>query len=355
MAGGEFNINSPRQLSEILFERLRLKPGKKTKTGYSTDEGVLTQLALQHELPAEILNYRQLTKLKSTYVDALPKLVNPSTGRLHTTFNQVVAATGRLSSSDPNLQNIPVRGEWGMRIRDAFIAPEGWKLVSADYNQIELRILAHLSQDRQLIQTFREGEDIHRKTAVQVFGVAPEGVTREMRRAAKSINFGILYGMGAFSLASDLGISLADAKGYIANYFALYEGVKRYIDQTVAEVKNKGYVTTLMNRRRWIPELKSSNPAVRSLGERLAVNTPVQGSAADLIKLAMVSIGGRLASLENKIKMVLQIHDELLFEVADPGLDEAVSMIRREMEGVMTLAVPLTVDLGIGKNWREAH
>lgn len=355
LAGENFNINSPKQLSEILFERLKLKPGKKTKTGFSTDEGVLSQLALQHELPAKILNYRQLMKLKSTYVDALPRLVRPATGRLHTTFNQVVTATGRLSSSDPNLQNIPVRGEWGMRVREAFISDEGWKMVSADYNQIELRILAHLSQDPQLILSFREGEDIHRRTAAQIFQVAPERVTREMRRAGKTINFGIIYGMGPYSLASDLGISLAEAKKYIENYFAFYQGVKGYIDQTVEEVRKKGYVTTLLNRRRLIPELNSPVASIRSFGERLAINTPIQGSAADLIKLAMVSIGTKIRESGNKIKMVLQIHDELLFEAAEKDLEGSKRLIQREMEGIIHLTVPITVDVGVGKNWREAH
>ncbi len=355
LAGESFNINSPKQLAEILFERLKLKPGKKTKTGFSTDEGVLSQLALQHELPAEILNYRQLTKLKSTYVDALPRLVRPATGRLHTTFNQVVTATGRLSSSDPNLQNIPVRGEWGMRVREAFIADERWKMISADYNQIELRILAHLSQDRQLIQSFREGEDIHRRTAAQIFQVAPDRVTREMRRAGKTINFGIIYGMGPFSLASDLGITLAEAKKYIENYFACYQGVKSYIDRTVAEVREKGYVTTLLNRRRLIPELNSPVASVRSFGERLAINTPIQGSAADLIKLAMVSIGNKIRGSRNKIKMVLQIHDELLFEAAESELEASKRLIQKEMEEIIKLTVPITVDIGVGKNWREAH
>ncbi|MBI1823843.1 MAG: DNA polymerase I, partial [Nitrospirae bacterium] len=355
LSGERFNINSPKQLAEILFERLNLKPGKKTKTGYSTDEKVLTQLALQNELPGEILNYRQLTKLKSTYVDVLPKLVKPSTGRLHTTFDQVTAATGRLSSNNPNLQNIPIRGEWGLRVRDAFIADPGWMMVSADYNQIELRILAHLSQDRQLSQSFKEGEDIHRRTASQIFQVAPDAVTREMRRAAKTINFGILYGMGAFSLASDLGITVAEAKKYIENYFKAYHGVRNYIDQTIAVVKEKGYVTTLLNRRRSIPELNSPVASVRSFGERLAINTPIQGSAADLIKLAMVSIGKKIRGSQGKIKMVLQIHDELLFEAAENDLDEIKGFIRKEMEEIIKLSVPITVDIGVGHNWREAH
>ncbi|MBI3605002.1 MAG: DNA polymerase I [Nitrospirae bacterium] len=355
LAGERFNINSPKQLSEILFERLKLKPVKKTKTGYSTDEGVLTRLALQHELPAEIVNYRQLAKLKSTYVDALPRLVNLKSGRLHTSLNQTVTVTGRLSSSDPNLQNIPARGEWGKRIREAFIADKGWLLLSADYSQIELRILAHMSQDRNLIQSFQEGGDIHRKTAAQIFKISPDRVSKEMRQAAKSINFGIIYGMGAFSLADDLGISQREAKQYIENYFSCYRGVRDFIDKTIAEAKTNGFVTTLLNRRRVIPELQSSNPAIRSFGERTAINTPIQGSAADLIKMAMVSIAKKIAGKEEEIKMILQIHDELLFEVSEPAMEESKKMIKHEMEQVVRLSVPITVDIGTGKNWSEAH
>jgi DNA polymerase-1 len=355
LADARFNINSPKQLSEILFDRLKLKPVKKTKTGYSTDEGVLTRLALQHELPAEIVNYRQLTKLKSTYVDALPRLVNPESGRLHTSLNQTVTVTGRLSSSDPNLQNIPARGEWGKRIREAFIADKGWLILSADYSQIELRILAHMSQDQNLIQSFQEGGDIHRQTASQIFKISPDRVSKEMRQAAKSINFGIIYGMGAFSLADDLGISQREGKQYIENYFSCYRGVRDFIDKTIAEAKINGFVTTLLNRRREIPELKSPHPAIRSFGERTAVNTPIQGSAADLIKMAMVSIAKRIAGKEKEIKMILQIHDELLFEVSEPAMPESKKMIKHEMEQVVRLSVPITVDIGTGKNWSEAH
>ncbi|MHB8481338.1 MAG: DNA polymerase I [Nitrospiria bacterium] len=355
LAGGEFNINSPKQLAEILFDRLKLTPLRKTKTGYSTDEGVLTQLALQHELPAEIVNYRQLTKLKSTYVDVLPGMVNPDTGRLHTSFNQTVAATGRLSSSDPNLQNIPVRGEWGTRIRRAFIAEKGWKVLSADYNQIELRILAHMSNDPRLIQSFIEGEDVHRRTAAQIFKVSPDQITKEMRRAAKTVNFGIIYGMGAFSLAADLGITQREAKKYIESYFSYYEGVKVFIEKTISGAKTSGFVNTLFNRRRLIPELNSSNAAVRSFGERLAVNTPIQGSAADIIKMAMVSIERKIKKEEKQIRMILQIHDELLFEIPDHQMVESKTFVQNEMEQVTRLSVPITVDIGIGNNWSEAH
>ena len=355
LAGKEFNINSPRQLSEILFDHLKLKPVKKTKTGFSTDEEVLTRLAIQHELPAELLNYRQLAKLKSTYVDVLPRMADKETGRLHTSFNQTVAATGRLSSSDPNLQNIPIRGEWGKRIRQAFIAAPGYFLLSADYNQIELRILAHLSEDRELIEAFRRGEDIHRNTAARIFRVSPETVTSDMRRTAKTINFGIVYGMGPYRLSSDLGIPQKEAKKYIEEYFDSYQGVKLFMEKTVSEAKALGYVTTIFNRRREIPELQSPDASVRSFGERTAINTPVQGSAADVIKKAMISISLRIREEKRNIRMILQIHDELLFEIAEPELEASREIIRTGMEEVVRLSVPLTVDIGTGRNWNEAH
>lgn len=355
LAGKEFNINSPRQLSEILFDHLKLKPVKKTKTGFSTDEEVLTRLAIQNELPAELLNYRQLSKLKSTYVDVLPRMADKETGRLHTSFNQTVAATGRLSSSDPNLQNIPIRGEWGKRIRQAFIAAPGYSLLSADYNQIELRILAHLSEDRELIEAFRRGEDIHRNTAARIFRVSPETVTSDMRRTAKTINFGIVYGMGPYRLSSDLGIPQKEAKKYIEEYFNSYQGVKIFMEKTVSEAKALGYVTTIFNRRREIPELQSPDASVRSFGERTAINTPVQGSAADVIKKAMISISRRVREEKRNIRMILQIHDELLFEIAEPELETSREVIRMGMEEVVSLSVPLTVDIGTGRNWNEAH
>jgi len=355
LAKGEFNINSPKQLAEILFERLELKPIKKTKTGYSTNEEVLKQLAAEHPLPAEILNSRQLTKLKSTYIDALPKLVNPKTGRVHTQLNQTVAATGRLSSKNPNLQNIPIRGDLGRRIREAFIAAPGNVLLSADYNQVELRILAHLSDDPKLIESFRTGEDIHSRTAIEIFGLGNDDITAEMRRAAKAVNFGILYGMSAFGLSNNIGVSLQESKRYIELYFEHYQGVKDYIDRSLKEATEKGYVTTLFDRRRQIPELASSNSFTRGIGERLAINTPVQGSAADIIKLAMISIWQWMQANKCKSKMTLQIHDELLFEVPEDEVDLMKKEVVKRMENVIALKVPITVDVGVGLNWSEAH
>lgn len=355
LAGMEFNINSPKQLAEVLFDKLGLKPIKKTKTGYSTNEEVLQQLALQHQLPAEILNYRQLTKLKSTYVDALPRLVNPETHRLHTSLNQTVTATGRLSSSEPNLQNIPIKDELGRRIRRAFIAEKGYRLLSADYNQVELRILAHLSQDGNLLSAFQRGEDIHTTTAVQIFGLAPDLITQEMRRTAKTVNFGIIYGISPFGLSGTLGITQSEAKRYIDRYLDLYNGVRRFMEKTIAEAKERGYVTTIGSRRRPIPELAGTNPAVRGIGERAAINTPIQGSAADLIKLAMIRIARRIKTESRRSRMLLQIHDELIFEVPEDEIEEITRLAREEMEGAMPLSVPLKVDIGIGANWSEAH
>jgi DNA polymerase-1 len=355
LAGGRFNIQSPKQLAEVLFQRLQLKPIKRTKTGYSTDMDVLQQLARSHELPAEVLNYRSLSKLKSTYVDVLPELVDPRTGRIHTSFNQTVAATGRLSSSEPNLQNIPVRTEVGRRIRRAFIAEEGRTLLSADYSQIELRILAHLSEDQTLIAGFSAGDDVHRRTASEVFGVAPQDVTPEMRRRAKAINFGIIYGMSPFGLAADLGISQEEAALYISRYFQIHQGVKAFVDRTILEAMERGFVRTLWGRRRAIPELQSSVPAVRQLGERLAVNSPIQGSAADLIKLAMIRISRRLKAEGLRTRMLLQIHDELLFEVPDSELHAARALVTQEMEGAASLRVALKVEIGVGASWAEAH
>ena len=355
LAGGPFNLNSPKQLAEILFNKLGLKPIKKTKTGYSTNEEVLQQLALDHELPSEILSYRQLTKLKSTYVDALPALVNPSTGRLHTSLNQCVTATGRLSSSNPNLQNIPVKGEIGQRIRGAFIAADGFRLLSADYSQIELRILAHLSQDKNLLLAFQQDEDVHTTTATQIFGLRPEQITSEMRRTAKTVNFGIVYGISAYGLSSTLKIPQAEAKGYIERYLDHYSGVRRFMEDTIAAAHEKGYVTTLFSRRRAIPELASTTPAVRGLGERAAINTPIQGSAADLIKIAMIRIVHRLKKEEHRSRILLQVHDELIFEVPDDEIADMKWLVRGEMEGVTPLSVPLKVDIGVGNNWSEAH
>ncbi len=294
LAGESFNINSPQQLGKILFEKLKLPGGKRTKTGYSTDVEVLNELSRDFPLPAKVLEYRSLSKLKSTYVDALPQLVNPKTGRVHTSFNQTVTATGRLSSSDPNLQNIPIRSPEGRRIREAFIPEEGRSILSADYSQIELRILAHLSCDTFLIETFQQGEDIHAATAAEIFHVPPEQVTPEMRRLAKVINFGIIYGMSAFGLAKELGIPPSVAQAYIANYFQKYHEVRDYIDKSLEQARERGYVTTLMNRRRYLPDIKSPNRSVRQFAERIAINAPIQGTAADLIKVAMINIHRRL-------------------------------------------------------------
>lgn len=354
ISGEEFNINSPKQLAGILFEKLGLKPIRKTKTGYSTDEAVLTALALQHELPAEILNYRQIAKLKSTYVDALLGLIHPATGRVHTSFSQAVTATGRLSSSKPNLQNIPIRTDMGQRIREAFTTEEGCLFLSSDYSQIELRILAHMSGDELLTSAFQQGEDIHTRTAAEIFGLSPAEVTPEMRRRAKAVNFGIVYGMSPFGLASDIGISQQEAKEYIDNYFARHKGVREFIEKTLAQAKEDGYVTTLLQRRRYLPELASGDNGIRQFGERIAINTPIQGSAADIIKLAMIRIHRRLQTEGLRGRMILQVHDELLFEVPAEELETTRDLVIAEMEGVIPLSVPLKVDTGTGKTWREA-
>ncbi len=355
IAGERFNINSPKQLQEILFDKLRLRTIKRTKTGYSTDVDVLEELALEHELPKEILEHRTLSKLKNTYVDALPRLVNPETERLHTSFNQTVTATGRLSSSEPNLQNIPVRGKWGSRIREAFIAEDGNLLLSADYSQIELRILAHLSNDKGLIKIFKEDGDIHSMTAAELFGVSRETVNAEMRRMAKTVNFGIIYGISPYGLSKELGISIDEAKQYIDTYFTKHKGVKGYIDEQIEYALKNGYVCTMFNRKRAIPELKSTNKNTKQLGERLAINTPIQGSAADIIKIAMINIYSRLRQEKLKTKMLLQVHDELLFEVPLGEVDRVKKLVQDEMEGVVSLSVPLKVDIGIGRNWSEAY
>jgi DNA polymerase I len=358
LAGGEFNINSPKQLCTVLFEKLGLKPVRKTKTGYSTDEDTLTQLATQHELPAQILNYRSLSKLKSTYVDALPQLINPDTKRLHTSLNQTVAATGRLSSTDPNLQNIPVKGDYGLRIREAFIAPKGYALLCADYSQIEPRILAHLSQDPRLVSVFAKGEDIHMATAMEIFGLPSSEITRDMRRAAKTVVFGIVYGISPFGLSQNIGVSQAEAKKYIQTFFEKFAAVRALMDRNIAEGKEKGYTTTILGRRRPIPELQSSDPVQRSFGERMAVNSPIQGSAADLIKIAMINVHSLLRKELPHTKMILQVHDELIFEAPEHDLDTAKRLVKEEMEAVgkqLGLSVPLKVDLGVGNNWRLAH
>jgi DNA polymerase-1 len=357
LAGEEFNINSAPQLRVVLFDRLRLpKQGvRRGKTGFSTDVDVLNRLARVHPLPAKILEYRALAKLKSTYVDALPAAVNPLTGRLHTTFNQTVAATGRLSSSDPNLQNIPIRGEEGRRIRQMFIAAPGHVLLAADYSQIELRVLAHLSGDPAFLDAFRNDQDIHARTAAEVFGVMPGLVTSDMRRAAKVINFGIIYGMGPQRLAHELGITLTDAQRYIEQYFTRHAGVRSYMHSIIEQARVTGHVSTISGRRRSVPELRSTERGVAQAAERVATNTPIQGAAADLIKMAMVRVERRLHQDQIAAALVLQVHDELLLEVREDATAAATAAVREEMEGVMTLAVPLRVDVGVGRTWAEAH
>ncbi|TAN61567.1 DNA polymerase I, partial [bacterium] len=355
-AGDKFNISSPKQLSELLFQKLKLKPVKKTKTGFSTDEEVLSLLSLSHELPGLILNFRQLAKLKSTYVDAFIELQNPSTGRIHTSFNQTVTATGRLSSSRPNLQNIPVRGAYAERIRGAFVPERGFEFFSADYSQIELRIMAHVSKDQVLTDAFLKNEDIHARTAKEVFGIATGAeVTPEMRRKAKAINFGIIYGMGAYGLAAELDISQKEASDYIDSYFAHYTGVKRFMDATIAEATACGYTTTLFGRRRFVPELKSQTDSIVRFGQRVAINTPIQGTAADIIKVAMINIYRKLKELKTKSKMLLQIHDELLFEVAVDEKDMVTTLVKIEMESVIALAVPISVNTKSGADWNAVE
>jgi DNA polymerase-1 len=355
LAGEEFNINSPRQLSRVLFQSLGLQPGRKTKTGFSTDMGVLEELAENHELPGEILNYRSLTKLKTTYIDVLPALINPKTGRIHTSFNQTVTATGRLSSSEPNLQNIPVKGEWGRRMRETFIAEEDNLLVSADYSQVELRLLAHLSNDEGLIDAFMNNLDVHARTAAEIFNIPIDRVSADIRRIAKIVNFGIIYGISPFGLSETLSISNEEAKKYIEGYFRRHPGVKTYIEKSIDEARNKGYVSTLFGRKREIPEIRNKNTTVRQQGERLAINSPIQGTAADIIKIAMINIWRKLKDRGLKAKMILQVHDELLFELPFSELEIARDIIRKEMEGAVTLSVPLKVDINYGKNWAEAH
>lgn len=355
LAGEEFNLNSPQQLGKILFEKLRLPKSRRTKTGYSTDAEVLEFLSRQHELPKILLEYRELAKLKSTYVDALPRLVNPRTGRVHTSYNQAVTATGRLSSSDPNLQNIPIRTDVGRQIRRAFVPLKGWKLLDADYSQIELRIMAHLSKDAALIDAFRRDADIHRDTAARVFNLASDEVTPERRRRAKEINFGIMYGMGAYGLSQRLQISVEEAQEFIDNYFVQYPGVNAFIAGTIAEAHKKGFVTTLLGRRRYVPEINSDNRRIREFAERIAINTPLQGTAADLIKVAMIHIHQRLLQEKLSARMILQVHDELVFEAPEHELAQLEELVRHEMSAAMQLDVPIKVGIGIGDNWLEAH
>ena len=354
-AGGDFNINSTPQLRTILFDKLGLPVLKRTKTGASTDFEVLEQLAaMGHDVPRLLIEYRELSKLKSTYVDALPGFVHPETGRVHTSYNQTGAATGRLSSSDPNLQNIPIRTPRGEEIRRAFVAPPGHVLLTADYSQIELRLLAHLSGDPAFVEAFERGGDIHRQTAAVIFGVAEEAVTAEMRARAKTINFGTIYGQGSFALSRMLSITQDEAKAFIQQYFERFAGVRRWLDAVVEDARQKGYVETLFGRRRYITELKDKNFNVRSFGERTATNSPLQGSAADLIKIAMIRIQAALPAAGLKTRMLLQVHDELVFEVPEAERAGAAGLVKREMEGVTRLRVPLVVSIGTGKNWVDA-
>lgn len=357
LAGGEFNVNSPKQLGEVLFERLQLPVGKKTKTktGWSTNVDELERLAAEHEIARLILQYRSLAKLKSTYTDALPKLVDASSGRVHTSYNQAVTNTGRLSSSEPNLQNIPIRSEEGRSIRHAFIAEEGCLLLSADYSQIELRVLAHLSADRVFCDAFARDEDIHTRTAAEVFGLFPQMVTQEMRRQAKTINFGVIYGQGAFSLARELGVSTKVAKEFIDNYFARHAGARTFLDSCVREAEENGYVTTILGRRLPIPDIKSSNGNIRAFAQRNAVNYPIQGSAADIIKQAMVRVVDRMGREGMKSRLIMQVHDELVFEVPEGEKPAMERLVKHEMEHAVTLRVPLRVDMNFGRNWSEAH
>lgn len=353
--GYEFNLNSPLQLRGVLFKTLGLPQKKLTKTGEpSTDVEVLTDLGKFHSVPEKVLEHRTLAKLKSTYVDALPKLINPETGRIHTSFNPVGSSTGRLSSSDPNLQNIPVKTARGRRIREAFIPEEGFMLLSADYSQIELRLLAHFSGDECLTEAFVNGSDIHNRTACEIFGVSEDLVTPDMRRLSKNINFGIIYGISAFGLAKQLGTSVSIAKSYIDEYFKRYGKVREYIEHSVSTAQSKGYAETILGRRRYIPELLSGDRSRKGFGERAAMNTPIQGSAADIINIAMIGIHGRLKrGFESR--MILQVHDELLFEVREGEMPELSEMVKNEMEGAWKLNVPIEVDVGTGKNWAEAH
>ena len=355
VAGVDLNLNSPRQLATVLFEKQQLPVLKKTKTGPSTDADVLEQLAaMGHELPRLILEYRELQKLKSTYVDTLPATINPRTGRIHTSFNQAGAATGRLSSSDPNLQNIPVRTLRGEEIRRGFIPREDWTFLVADYSQIELRLMAHLSGDPAFIEAFTQGGDIHRQTAALIFNVPVEQVTPEMRGRAKTINFATIYGQGPFALSRQLNISIEDARSFIARYFERFAGVRAFLDRQIALAREQGYVETIFRRRRYIPEIRDRNFNMRAYGERNAQNSPLQGSAADLIKVAMTRIHRAILDQGLRGRMLLQVHDELVFEVPPEELERMSELVRSHMEGVVELKVPLVVDLGVGPNWLDA-
>jgi DNA polymerase-1 len=351
-AGEEFNLNSPPQLRVVLYDKLRLKPGKRTKTGYSTDADTLEKLRHEHPIVDALLRYRELSKLKSTYLDALPPLVSPDDGRIHTTFNQVAAATGRLSSLNPNLQNIPIRGETGRQVRKAFVAASGHALVVADYSQIELRVLAHLSGDEALSEAFASDTDIHAATAGKVFGLPPDQVDAELRRRAKVVNYGLAYGMNAFGLASRLGIPPDEAQAFIDAYFAGFPKIREFLDRQVATAAAEGFTATLLGRRRYLPVLQSPNPRIRDLGRRMALNAPIQGSAADIMKLAMIRVDAAVETLP--ATMVLTVHDELVLETRTSAVDEVAEAVRKEMESAYELTVPLRVDVGSGPDWSEA-
>jgi len=353
-AGEEFNINSPKQLGVILFEKLGMPNGKKTKSGYSTAADVLEKLASDYPVVSKILEYRQLAKLKSTYADGLTQYISED-GRIHGTFNQTITATGRISSTEPNLQNIPIRMEMGKAIRKVFVPKDGFVFLDADYSQIELRILAHMSGDEKLIEAYNSSADIHRATAAQVFGVPLDEVTDEQRRNAKAVNFGIIYGMSSFGLSQDLSISRKEAKEYIERYFASYPTIKTFIDGLVSDAKEKGYSLTMYNRRREIPEIKSSNFMQRSFGERVAMNAPIQGTAADIIKLAMINVYNALRENNLKSRLILQVHDELLVETAENEIETVKQIMLDGMKNAVSLKVPLEVDLKEGKDWLEAH
>lgn len=357
LAGEPFNLSSTKQLQVILFEKQGIKPTKKTPGGApSTSEEVLAELALDYPLPKVILEHRGLSKLKSTYTDKLPLMINPVSGRVHTSYHQAVTATGRLSSTDPNLQNIPVRNDEGRRIRQAFIADKGNRIVAADYSQIELRIMAHLSQDKGLLDAFSQGEDIHRATASEVFGVPLSKVAGEQRRSAKAINFGLIYGMSAFGLSRQLNIGAGEAKKYMDLYFERYPGVLRYMENTRQLAASNGYVETLDGRRLWLPDIKSNNAIRRKAAERAAINAPMQGTAADIIKRAMIAVDSWLQKQnDDAVRMIMQVHDELVFEIKADAVDEASKQIRTLMEGSMALDVPLLVEIGVGDNWEQAH
>jgi len=355
-AGQPFNLGSPKQIQEILFERQKLPVKKKTPSGQpSTDEDSLAELALDHPLPRLILDHRALSKLKSTYTDKLPRSINPATGRVHTTYSQTTAVTGRLSSNDPNLQNIPIRTSAGRRIRSCFIAPPGSKIVSADYSQIELRIMAHLSGDENLRRAFTEGEDVHRATAAEVFGLPLDKVGDDERRVAKVINFGLIYGMSSFGVAQNLNIDRGTAQTYVERYFARFPGAKRFMDETRRSARETGYVETVFGRRLWLPELKSGAPVRRQAAERAAINAPMQGTAADLIKLAMVAVQDFLEKEKLRTLLIMQVHDELVLEVPEAEVETVKANVRELMQSVHKLDVPLIADVGVGANWDEAH